>query len=83
VPSARACADVGDIEDAERHLRVAESSARMWEGTAWQAALLETRAHLATARGEPAAARRLLVSAAELFGAAGQPLDVERCLRVS
>ena len=51
VPAAIACADVGDLEEARRHLRTAEESAAMWEGAAWPAALLEARAHLASAEG--------------------------------
>ena len=51
VPAAMACADVGDLEEARRHLRTAEESAAMWEGAAWPAALLEARAHLASAEG--------------------------------
>ena len=79
VPAARACADVGDISDARRHLRAAENSARMWEGTAWQAAILEVKAHLAAAEGDLPAAHRLRLAASELFEASGQPLDAERC----
>jgi ATP/maltotriose-dependent transcriptional regulator MalT len=79
VPAARACADVGDMENARRHLREAENSARMWEGTAWQASILETKAHLAAADGDLPTAQLLRRSAAELFKASGQPLDAERC----
>ena len=79
VPSARACADVGDIADARRYLQAAERSAARWEGTAWQAALLEVRSHLATAEGHEVDARRLLREAAELYELSGQPLDVRRC----
>ena len=79
VPAAIACADVGDIQDAERHLQVAEKSAAMWEGTAWQAALLEARAHLSFAQGREQDAARLLSEAAELFEESSQPLDAARC----
>jgi hypothetical protein len=41
--------------------------------------LLEARAHLADAEGDTTAAGRLLVDAAALFEAAGQPLDAARC----
>ena len=67
VPAAIACADVGDIQDAERHLQVAEKSAAMWDGTAWQAALLEARAHLSSAQGRDHDSAQLLSEAAELF----------------
>jgi DNA-binding SARP family transcriptional activator/tetratricopeptide (TPR) repeat protein len=79
VPSAIACADVGDLDAARRHLGVAERSAALWSGTAWQGALLEARAHVARAGGDTAAARRLLVDAAGCFEGAGQPRDADRC----
>ena len=62
------------------HLAVAETSAALWRGTAWQAAIAEARAHLHRAEGDADAARRRLLEAAELFAAAGQPLDADRCL---
>ncbi len=79
VPAAIACADVGDIQDAERHLVVAEKSAAMWEGTAWHAALLEARAHLSFAQGREQDSVRLLSEAADLFEESSQPLDAARC----
>jgi hypothetical protein len=79
VPSAIACADVGDVEGAQRHLRTADESAALWHGTAWQAALLEARAHLARATGEETRWDQLLRQAAQWFQDAGQPLDADRC----
>jgi DNA-binding SARP family transcriptional activator/tetratricopeptide (TPR) repeat protein len=79
VPSAIACADVGDLESARRHIAIAERSAALWLGTAWQAALLEARAHVASAQGDDDGARELLREAAECFDAAGQPPDTARC----
>ena len=80
VPAVIACADVGDLDRARYHLQVAENSApRLWEGTAWQAAVLEGRAHLADAEGDTSSADRLLAEAAALFDGAGQPLDAARC----
>ena len=79
VPATIACADVGDLEAAERHLAAAELSAAKWEGTAWPAAVLEAKAHLAAARGDADHAASLLTEAADLFGRAGQPLDAARC----
>ncbi len=82
VPAAAACADAGDLDEARRHLAVAERSAALWSGTAWQAAITEARAHLDQAEGDLDAARHRLREAAELFTAAGQPLDADRCMMV-
>jgi DNA-binding SARP family transcriptional activator len=79
VPAAIACANVGDIEDAKSYLAAAERSAELWQGTAWQAAILEARAHLARAEGDQAQAAQLLGDAAAIFDDAGQPLDAARC----
>jgi tetratricopeptide (TPR) repeat protein len=78
-PAAIACAEAGRLQDAERHLHLAETSASLWQGTAWQGAVREAGASLQRARGEAGAADRLLHEAAEAFDLAGQPLDAERC----
>jgi DNA-binding SARP family transcriptional activator/tetratricopeptide (TPR) repeat protein len=80
VPSAIACADVGDLEGAGRHLRAAEHSPALAHSTAWQAAVLEVRAHLAGAEGDEATRSTLFEEAARRFEDAGQPLDATRCL---
>lgn len=69
----------GDIEDARRHLAMAERSAEAWEGTAWAGAVAEARAHIATAQGNDSEATTLLAAATDLFERAGQPLDARRC----
>jgi tetratricopeptide (TPR) repeat protein len=79
VPAVIACADVGDIDRARHYLSVAERSLHLWEGTSWQAAMLEASAHLATATGDAAGAASLWAEAAVVFEAAGQPLDAARC----
>jgi tetratricopeptide (TPR) repeat protein len=83
VPAAIACADVGDLDDARRYLGIAERSSELWEGTSWQAAILEARAHLAWAAQDPFQEAVLLDRAAVLFEQAGQPLDATRCRRGS
>jgi hypothetical protein len=79
VPAAIACARVGDLAEARRHLKRADHSAGLWEGTAWQGATLEARAHVARAEGDEERARDLLTEAAQLFEEAAQPLDAARC----
>jgi hypothetical protein len=69
----------GDLVNAQRHLATAERSAKLWEGTAWEAATAEARAHVAAAGGDVDEARRLFASATDRFTTAGQPLDAERC----
>jgi tetratricopeptide (TPR) repeat protein len=79
VPAAIACSRAGDIERAHRYLRAAEGCVARWEGTAWEAAVLEARGHLAWAEGDTRRATALFAHATELFEAAEQPRDAERC----
>jgi DNA-binding SARP family transcriptional activator len=79
VPASIACADAGDLGAARYHLRRGEISAASWEGTSWQAALAEARAHIALAEGRADDAARLLAEAADGFELSGQPLDAARC----
>jgi DNA-binding SARP family transcriptional activator len=78
VPAAIACARSGDIAHGRHHLAVAETSAKLWEGTAWEAAITEARAHLAAAERDGQAVD-LFDEAADQFARAGQPLDTARC----
>ena len=78
VPAAIACARSGDLAHARHHLAIAEQSAKLWEGTAWEAALIEARAHLATAEND-GRATSLFDEAADQFARAGHPLDTARC----
>jgi tetratricopeptide (TPR) repeat protein len=82
VPAAIACAAVGDLTTARRHLHAAEESAARWPGSAWGAAAMEARAHLAEAEGHRAECVMLLEAAAEGFTVAGQPADTARCNRL-
>ena len=79
VPAAIACADFGDLDEAHRHLRIAEASAVRWEGSAWQAAACEARAHVARAEGDEQEFAAQLRRAAQLFHAAGHHGDAARC----
>lgn len=83
VPAVIACADVGDLDRARNHLQVADKSLHLWEGTSWQAAVLEARAHLADAEGDTSRPDGLRREAAELFDGSGQPLDAARCRAAS
>jgi len=80
VPASIACTEGGRLDQARSWLVQAERSAATWQGTAWQGAVTEARAHLVRAEGDHAAASRLLAEAATLFELAGQPLDAQRCL---
>ena len=79
VPATIACADVGDVDGARRRLAEAEALAARWNVGAWTAAVMEARAHLVVAQRDLREGERLFESAAELFEAAGQPLDARRC----
>lgn len=79
VPASIACADADDLEHARRYLAVAEASASRWDGTAWDAAVLEARAHIARAEGRPEEFEAMVAEAGRRFAASGQPLDAQRC----
>jgi DNA-binding SARP family transcriptional activator/predicted negative regulator of RcsB-dependent stress response len=79
VPAAIACARVGDLAEARRQLELAESSVARWKDTAWDAAVVEARAHIVATSGDLERARALLVQAQELFAAAGHVLEAKRC----
>jgi DNA-binding SARP family transcriptional activator/tetratricopeptide (TPR) repeat protein len=79
VPATIACADVEDLAGARRHLAAAEESAARWEGSAWDAAVLEARGHVARAEGRQGEYEAMVGEAARMFMAAGHPLDADRC----
>jgi DNA-binding winged helix-turn-helix (wHTH) protein/tetratricopeptide (TPR) repeat protein len=83
VPASIACIEGGRLDEARAWLAQAMSSAANWQGTAWQGAVTEVRAHLARAEGGDAADGRLFAEAAKLFAVAGQPLDAQRCLEAA
>ena len=80
VPSATACARVGDIEDAHRFLSSAERSVSHWGESSWQAAVIEAQATVALAEGDAAGYRRLSRAAADAYAAVGHARDAARCL---
>lgn len=79
VPATTALADAGRIDDAERHLELAQAYAARWHPSTWDAAVAEARAHVHLARREHAAAERLLDEAAEGFAGAGHLWEAQRC----
>jgi DNA-binding SARP family transcriptional activator/tetratricopeptide (TPR) repeat protein len=78
LPAAKAFADAGDLPAARRHLAAAEFSAARWHSVGWDAAVLEARAHLSAAEGDPSAAAAMWARAADMFTLAGQELDARR-----
>src|SRR4029450_656064 len=72
VPSAGAWAEGGRPDEARHHLAVAEMSAALWEGTAWDASVSEAKACLARVEGNQAETERLLTRGARLVADAGQ-----------
>ena len=80
VPAAAACARVGDLADAHRFLETAQRSVRHWEGSSWQAAVLEAEATVALAEGDAGRYRRLSREAADAYTGVGQLEDAARCL---
>jgi tetratricopeptide (TPR) repeat protein len=79
VPATIACAAAGDLDAAARHLAAAEQSAARWQGRAWEAAVLEARAHVTAAGGRSDDAERLRAQAIETFARAGHHHDARRC----
>lgn len=79
VPASIASARAGDLRSAQRLLGLAESSAVIWQGTSWEAAIAEAQAAVAAASGDFTTARERMHAATEGFDRAGQPIDAERC----
>jgi hypothetical protein len=83
VPASIACARTGDLRNAQRLLGLAQRSAVLWQGTSWEAAIVEAQAAVAGASGDHTTARERMHTAAEKFHGAGQPIDAERCRRAA
>jgi hypothetical protein len=79
VPTAITFAEAGRLDEAHEQLARARSSAALWHGTAWAAAVAEGEAVIARAEDRADEADELLERAAVLFDRAGQPLDAARC----
>lgn len=83
VPASIASARAGDLRSAQRLLGLAESSAVIWQGTSWEAAIAEAQAAVAAASGDFTTAQERMHAATEGFDRAGQPIDAERCRRAT
>ncbi|MQA13147.1 MAG: AAA family ATPase [Pseudonocardiaceae bacterium] len=83
VPAATVLARTGQLDGATEMLGIAETLVGLlWQGHgSWAAAVTEARAQVARARGDDAAAHRLLAAAEQGFARAGQPLEAARCRR--
>lgn len=81
VPAAIAAARAGEVERAEQYeAQTAYLADVVMRLPAWHAAHDEVKGHLARARGEARqAVRDHFLQAARRFGAAGHPLDAQRC----
>jgi DNA-binding SARP family transcriptional activator len=79
IAAAISCAQAGFPDRARSYGERASHVARMWQGGAWAAGVIEARAALVVAEGELQPAVALFREAAELFRRAGQPLDEARC----
>jgi tetratricopeptide (TPR) repeat protein len=80
VPAATACARVGDLDDAHRFLDSASRSVSHWGESSWHAAVVEARATVALAAGDPERYRTLSREAADAYAALGHTGDAARCL---
>ena len=78
IPAVAAASDAGDLDLARHYAELVWASSRVWGGTTVEAAFSESLAHFAAAKGGDALPHLQLAIAA--FDAAGQPLDVKRCV---
>jgi len=66
-------ANSSDLPNAQRQLETAERSAKLWEGTAWEAATAEAKAHVAAAVDDVEDAQHQITVAAEGSRQRGNP----------
>jgi hypothetical protein len=84
VPATIAAARATDLERAHRYARDCERALEIVAlPPAWHAAVEEARGWLERANGRRADARKRFRSAADGFGAWGQPLDARRCAELA
>jgi predicted negative regulator of RcsB-dependent stress response len=81
VAVAKAFANSGDIDLAQKRLDEAERTAGMWPSGPWHAAVWEARGVLSRAQGSEDEAASMFRQAAELFADSGRPRDEARCRR--
>ena len=82
MPATIAAARGGDLERAHRYMQDCEVALEIVAlPPAWSAAVAEARGWLARAEGQPGAEH--FAEAAEGFATWGQPLDAERCRRLT
>ena len=77
--SAARLIEMGELEQAEKELELADDIATMWPDGVWQAAGIEARGVLYRARGAEARAVKLFFEAADRFADLNRPVDEARC----
>ena len=77
--SAAKLIEMGDLDQAEKDMDLADEIATMWPAGVWQAAGIEARGVLYRARGAETRAEELFLEAADRFADLNRPVDEARC----